>query len=404
MALMSVPAAELEDRIETVRRKLADHGAGALCLFSATDIEWLSGFHHLQTERPVCLAVTQDDVHITVPRLELDRTDEFPMLEEVHYYYDYPGGTNQEATYHWEERSRTPEETIRDMLAELEITDLVADMNGAPGFWGYSGPALDEFADVSVETVDWIKEFRKAKSEVEMELMRESAKWGNLAHRKLEEYVEPGKHELWVAKRASTEASMGMLDALGEQYDSHLRGGFPASAGFLSGPNTALPHGLTENRQLEHGDVIITGASANVGGYVSELERTMFVGEASDDHRHRFEQMREMQQIAIDACGPGVPVADVDQASHDYAKEQGLLEYTQHHTGHNIGIEGHEREFVDRGCDEVMQPGHAYTIEPALFVPDVAGYRHSDTVLITENGTEVITYYPKDIESCIIQY
>ncbi|EMA55632.1 M24 family metallopeptidase [Halococcus salifodinae] len=404
MASVTVPTAEYEDRIDRVRDELAATDADALCLFSATAIEWVSGFHHLQTERPVCLTVTHDRVGLTVPRLELDRaeSDEFPLLDEVYHYYDYPGGTTEGTTY-YEHSTATPEETIREMLADLDAVTVVADTNGAPSFWGYSGPSLDELADVDVETVEWIETFRESKSTVERELLRESAKWGNLAHRKLAEYVEPGKHELWVAKRASLDASMAMLDTLGERYDSRLRGGFPASCGFLSGPNTALPHGLTENRRLDRGDVIITGASANVGGYLTELERTMFVGEVSDEHRHYFEHMREMQRLAIEACGPGVPVADVDQAVHDYCHEQGLLEYTQHHTGHNIGLEGHERGFLDRGSDDVMKPGYLYTIEPALFVPDVAGYRHSDTILITEEGTESLTYYPKDLESNIIR-
>ncbi|WP_049972602.1 M24 family metallopeptidase [Haladaptatus cibarius] len=405
MAPTRVPTAEYHSHISRVRDDLAANNADALCLFSSVDIGWLSGFHHLQTERPVCLAVTQDQVSLTVPRLELDRTDgdEFPLLDEIYWYYDYPGGSGTDATY-YEHPSATPEEIIAEMLSDLNVEHVVADMNGAPGYWGYSGPTLDEFADVTVETVEWIKEYRKAKSPTEQSLMRESAKWGNLAHRKLEDYAEPGKHELWVAKKASLDASMAMLDTLGERYQSRLRGGFPASCGFLSGPNTALPHGLTENRRLEHGDVIITGATANVDGYISELERTMFIGEVSDEHRHYFEHMLEMQTLAIEACDPGVPVADVDQAVHDYCEEHGLLEYTQHHTGHNIGLGVHERGFLDRGSDEVIQPGHAYTIEPALFVPDVAGYRHSDTIIVTESGVESITYYPRDLESNIISY
>ena len=401
MPLTSVPTREFERRVDSVRDDLAAHGADALCLFSATSIEWLCGFHHLQTERPVCLAVTGDEVEIAVPRLELDRaaSDEFPLLERCHGYYDYPGDGEGE---YYEHPSRTPEETIAGMLDGLGVESVVADSEGAPGFWGYHGPSLSEFAGVQVETVDWITEFRKEKSDVEFELMRHSAAWGNLAHRKLAEYAEPGAHELWVGKRASLDASMAMLDALGDRYDSHLRGGFPAQCGFLSGPNTALPHGLTENRRLREGDVLITGATANVGGYLSELERTMFVGEPTDEQSDYFEVMLEAQTIGIEESGPGVPCSHVDQAVHDYFREQGVLEYAQHHTGHNLGMEGHEREFVDRGSDEVMRPGHAYSIEPGIYVPEEAGFRHSDTILVTDDGVETITYYPRDLEGNII--
>ncbi|MGB9954722.1 M24 family metallopeptidase (plasmid) [Haloarcula marismortui] len=403
MGTTSVPTREFESRLGNVREKLSAVEADGLCLFSAVNIHWLTGFDHLQTERPVCLLVTQDAVQITVPRLERDHaaSDQFPVIETVHNYYDYPGGTTDSTTY-YQHSQLTPEAAISEMLEEAAVEAVVADSDGAPAYWGYQGPALSDFADVAVEPVDWIRDFRTRKSPVERDLLRESATWGNLAHRALEGYIEPGRHELWPAKKASLDASMAMLDALGPEYDSHLRGDFPAAAGFLSGPNTALPHGLTENRRLERGDILITYATSNVGGYMTELERTMFVGEVSDTHRHHFEQMLEMQTLAIERCGPGVPVCEVDQAVHDYCNEQGLLDYTQHHTGHNIGLEGHERDFIDRGSEVTMQPGHVYTIEPALFVPDVGGYRHSDTVLITEDGVERLTYYPRDLESNVI--
>ncbi len=404
MTLTSVPTGEFERRIAGIREDLAAGGADALCLFSGTNIEWLSGFYHLQTERPVCLAVTEDAVAITVPRLERDRVTDgaFPTIDEVYGYYDYPGESDADAGYP-HHAAATPEETIAGMLGDLGADTVVADANGAPGHWGYGGPPLGEFADVDVETVEWIRERRTTKSDVEIALLRESATWGNLAHRKLAECAEPGRHELWVAKRASLEASMSMLDALGDRYESHLRGGFPASCGFLAGPNTALPHGVTQNRRLERGDVLVTGATANVGGYVTELERTMFLGEVSEPHREYFEHMREMQEIAIDTMGPGVPAADVDAAVHDYCAEQGLLEYTQHHTGHNIGLEGHERDFLDRGSDAILEAGQLYTVEPGLYVPEVAGYRHSDTILVTEDGTESLTYFPKSLADNVIR-
>ena len=400
MAQTTLPQGEFERRIERVREELAASEFDALCLFAATAIEWVSGFHHLQTERPVCLAVTDTAVEITVPRLERDRaeSDAFPTIESIHGYYDYPGG---EDDYH-EHSSRTPEETIHSMLDGLAVETVAADSDGAPGVWGYSGPALSGFAEVEVETVEWVTEWRKTKSEAEIELLERSAEWGNLAHRKLAEYVEPGKHELWVAKRASLDASMAMFDTLGERYDSRLRGGFPASCGFLSGPNTALPHGLTENRRLREGDVLITGATANVGGYMSELERTMFLGEPNRQKREYFEAMLAAQTTAIEESGPGVACAHVDGAVHDTLAERGLAEYAQHHTGHNIGLEGHERGFIDRGSDEVMQPGHVYTVEPGIYIPDEAGYRHSDTILVTEEGTERLTYFPRSLDENVI--
>ena len=74
----------------------------------------------------------------------------------------------------------------------------------------------------------------------------------------------------------------------------------------------------------------------------------------------------------------------------------------QHHTGHAIGMEGHERPFLDIGSKEVMAPGMVFTCEPGLYLYGFAGFRHSDTIIITEEGSKMITYYPREIEELII--
>lgn len=400
MGRTTVPKRERESRIERIRDKLDGRGFDGLCLFTPTNIEWATGFVFVQTERPVCVLITPDDVAITLPRLELDRalSDDVPILESVEHYYEYPGGGD---TYHVHPQ-RTPEETIRSMLADRGVELVGADANGAPHHWGYTGPTLAACAGVEVEVVDWIEEFRKRKSDVEIELIEESAMWANLTHRKLLEYLEPGELELVISKRASIDASRAMYDALGERYPPRSMGGFPTWCSFLSGPNTAMPHGLSGTRRVQQGDVLVTGAIANVGGYRSELERTMFIGPPTDDHRHYFEIVSEAQRLAIAESGPGVPCAHVDQCVHDYFHEQGVLEYAQHHTGHNLGMEGHEREFIDRGSDEVMEPGHVYSIEPGIYRFDEAGYRHSDTIVITDSGVERVTYFPRDLDSVTI--
>ncbi len=381
-----LPAAAYEGRLAEVRERLAGTDADAAAWFGATSIAYLTGFHHIQTERPVCLAVTPDRVEITVPRLEVERVEPNPRIDDVHHYFDYPGGE--------------PLPTVAGMLEGLGVGSVAADADGAPGTMGYEGPSLSEFVDV--ETQDWVTYLRYAKSDAEVDLIRESARWGHLAHRYLADYVEPGAHPATVSQRASLEASRAMLDALGDQYVPLVRGAGPARAGFISGEQTALPHGHTANRRLEEGDVLITGATANVDGYVSELERTMFVGEPDDEQVHYFELMLEAQSIAIDALGPGVRVADVDQAVWDYFEEQGVTDLAQHHVGHNIGLDGHEPPYIDRGNDAVMEPGHVYTIEPGLYT-DEAGYRHSDTVAITEDGTERLTYFPRELDGNVIR-
>jgi len=387
-----LPDAEFDDRLDAVRDRLAETDADAATWFGATSIEYLTGFHHIQTERPAVLAVTDDRVEITVPRLEVERVEPNPRIDAVNHYFDYPGGD--------------PIAVAAEMLDGLNVDAVASDANGAPGVMGYEGPSLSEFVDV--ESQSWVDRLRWEKSAAEVDLIRESAKWANLGHRYLADFSEPGAHPATVSQRASTEASRAMLDALGDTYSVRVRGDGPVHAGYISGSETALPHGHTPNERLSEGDVLVTGATANVDGYRSELERTMFVGEYSDEQAHYFELMLEAQTLAIDALGPGVPVAEVDEVVWEYFEEQGVTDLAQHHVGHNIGLGAHEPPYIDRGWDEryegddaVMAPGQVYTIEPGLYT-DEYGYRHSDTVAITESGTETLTHFPRDIDSNVV--
>ncbi len=396
---MHVPSAEFERRLSDVRSRLEEIEADAGVWFGATSIEYLTGFDHIQTERPVALALTDERIAITVPRLEVERVEENPRIDRVSHYRDYPGGR--------------PLETVVGMLEEFGVDRVAADADGAPGTMGYQGPALSEFLEV--ESQSWVSRLRWEKSDAEIDLIRESAKWANLGHRYLADYTEAGAHPATVSQRATTDASRAMLDTLGDRYVPRTRGSGPVSAGYITGEQSRLPHGHTANRRLEDGDVLVTGATANVDGYHSELERTMFVGEPSDEQRHYFELMTEAQEIAIDALGPGVPIADVDRAVEEYFEEQGVADLAQHHVGHNIGLAGHEPPYIDEGWDDhcesehtsyddedaVMRPGHVWTIEPGLYT-DTYGYRHSDTIAVTDEGIEWLTYYPRDLESNIV--
>ncbi|MXV61961.1 M24 family metallopeptidase [Natronorubrum sp. JWXQ-INN-674] len=396
-----LPDSEYDGRLERIRNQIADADADAGVWFGATSIEYLTGFDHIQTERPVVLAVTADRAEITVPRLEVERVESNPRIDTVFHYRDYPGGR--------------PIAVAVEMLEGLGAERVAADADGAPGTMGYEGPPLSEHADIAVDDQSWVSRLRWEKSDAEVDLIRESAKWANLGHRYLAEETEPGAHPVTVSQRASMEASRAMLDTLGDQYVPRTRGSGPVHAGYITGEQTRLPHGHTANRRLEEGDVLVTGATANVDGYYSELERTMFVGEPTDEQAHYFELMLEAQTIAIDELGPGVPIADVDAAVDAYFEEQGVADLAQHHVGHNIGMGGHEPPYIDRGWDDhceseytsfdaddaVMRPGHVWTIEPGLYT-EREGYRHSDTIAITDDGIEWLTYYPRDLESNVI--
>ncbi len=172
---------------------------------------------------------------------------------------------------------------------------------------------------------------------------------------------------------------------------------------YHAGANTALPHGLSSAAGLRRGDVLVTGAGADVGGYNSELERTMIAGEPNAEFVKHFDLMLQLQQTAFDALRPGRTLAEVETEVSAAFKELGLAALQRHHTGHSIGLEGHEAPFIDKGDPTVIEENMVFTIEPGLYVPGLAGFRHSDTIVIRADGCERLTYYARDLDSLIVR-
>ena len=162
-----------------------------------------------------------------------------------------------------------------------------------------------------------------------------------------------------------------------------------------------------EKFRVKMGDGMITHGETYIGGgykgYICELERTMFMGPPSDKQRKIFEIMVKAQDVAFETYSPGVKCSEVDKAVMKVFKDEGVFEYARHHTGHNSGgLEVHEAPYIDVGQDVIMQPNMVFSCEPGLYVPGLGGFRHSDCILITEDGAEVMTYYPRDIDSLTI--
>ena len=145
--------------------------------------------------------------------------------------------------------------------------------------------------------------------------------------------------------------------------------------------------------------MLVTGASAPVWGYLAELERTMFLGKPTDEQRRMFDHMLAVQDLTMESIEPGKLCSAVDVEVQAYYKEHDLMQYWKHHNGHCIGLRYHEGPFLDIGDHTEIKIGMVFTIEPGLYSAELGGFRHSDTVVVNENGVEMLTYYPRDIGS-----
>ena len=195
-----------------------------------------------------------------------------------------------------------------------------------------------------------------------------------------------------------------MLETIGPIWRGNSAYYEGAMAGYRGqiGRNAAIPHALTSNIRFQEGDVLVTGASAAIWGYVSELERTMILGAPSDEQKRMFDHMVNLQTIAMEALAPGVPCSAVDLEARAYFAKHDLFDYWKHHSGHTIGLRYHEGPFLDHGDHTEIKAGMVFTVEPGLYIPELGGFRHSDTVLVTDDGAEMLTYYPRDLESLTI--
>jgi Xaa-Pro aminopeptidase len=313
----------------------------------------------------------------------------------VKTYVDYPG-------------EKHPIEHFATFLKEMRLDKKrigIDNRAGASGMWGYKGPTLAKklpevrFADAS----ELVPNMRQVKSTTEIELMKESAKWANLAMTLLQEYTEEGLWDVDVALGATHETSVIMKKTLGSDY-APKRSIVPVSAGFRGqvGEMSAIPHSVSTRRMIRKGDVIIAEVGVDIGGYTCELERTMIVGSPTTKHERYFGAMLKAQEAAFSAMKPGNKISEVDKATIDVFKKAGLIHLTRHHSGHGLGLETHEPPWLDIGNEEPLQTGMIVSCEPGIYEVGFAGFRHSDTVLVTEDEAQLLTYYPRDLNSLTI--
>lgn len=393
----SISESEYKLRIERVRKYLHRRKLDALYLTNGTSMFYLTGYSFISTERPAALIIPLDgEITFIGPRLEEDHVPlETNLIKNVKTYVDYPG-------------EKHPIEHFATFLKEMRLDKKrigIDNRAGASGMWGYKGPTLAKklpevrFADAS----ELVSNMRQVKSTTEIELMKESAKWANLAMTLLQEYTEEGLWDVDVALAATHETSVIMKKTLGFDY-APKRSIVPVSASFRGqvGEMSAIPHSMSTKRTIRKGDVIIAEVGVDIGGYTCELERTMIVGSPTAKQERYFGAMLKAQEAAFSAMRPGNKFSEVDKATIDVFKKAGLIHLTRHHSGHGLGLETHEPPWLDIGNEQPLQTGMILSCEPGIYEVGFAGFRHSDTVLVTEDEAQLLTYYPRDLNSLTI--
>jgi Xaa-Pro aminopeptidase len=379
---------EFLHRQDRLRRHLAELGLTGTVVFHPVRVAYLTGFTFYPTERPIALILpTEADPITLVPALEeqhlLSQIPDMMIL----VYSEYPG-------------RKHPMYQLGKLLANLGhgAKKWAADCDGYVDLNGYRGPSLSNVLGSCVCLVsDAIDRMRMVKSQAELNILRQAGRMAAHAHRVLHDNLSVGEVERAVCRQAEERvlaetANLGHGDTWG--YLSVI-------VSLLSGTRTGMPHAATGMRQIQEGDGVVTICEAIAGGYHTELERTLFMGEPTDHQRRYYEVAAGAQQLALSLLRPGVLCAEIDDRVSQWFAAHGCAEFVLHHQGHGLGLEGHERPFLDIGDDTILEADMVLSVEPGLYVPGIGGFRNSDTVSVGESGPEILTPYPNQLEDLI---
>ncbi|GKU26114.1 M24 family metallopeptidase [Clostridium folliculivorans] len=200
-----------------------------------------------------------------------------------------------------------------------------------------------------------------------------------------------------VSRFSKDKSEKAISGILGELYEEERTQGFSFTPIVAYGANGADPHHETDSSIVKLGDSVIIDTGCRNEFYCSDMTRTFFCGEPSEEARKVYEIVLEANLAGIRKVKPGTRFCDIDKAARDVIEGYGYGKYFTHRTGHSIGIEVHDFGDVSSVNKEEVKPGMIFSIEPGIYIQNNVGVRIEDLVLVTEDGCEVLNSYPKDL-------
>jgi Xaa-Pro aminopeptidase len=155
-----------------------------------------------------------------------------------------------------------------------------------------------------------------------------------------------------------------------------------------AGPNSASPHHDAGPRRIERGEAVVCDFGGTLDGYCSDITRTVFTGSPPREFADVYAVVREAQHAGVVSARVGQTCETVDAAARRRIEDAGYGEYFIHRTGHGIGMEEHEDPYVVAGNATPLAAGHAFSVEPGIYLPDRFGVRIEDIVVVGEDGPE----------------
>jgi Xaa-Pro aminopeptidase len=344
---------------------MGELGIDVLLLSVGADLPYLTGYEAMPLERLTMLVVPRDgDATLVVPELEAPRVVEHPDAFAVR-----------------------PWEETEDPVA------LVAGLAGSPATVAVGDQTWARFV-LDLQAALPGTRFRKA-SEVTgpLRIVKDADEVAALrAAASAVDEVATAMRDRPFAGRREAEVHRELVDRMLEL--GHERPNFAIVA---SGPNGASPHHEPGERVISSGDVVLCDFGGTMRGYCSDITRMFVVGEPAPEVRDAYAVLVEAQEQGVRAATVGTPCEEVDATARNVIADAGFGARFIHRTGHGIGVEAHEDPYLVAGNGLPLAPGHAFSVEPGIYLPGRFGLRLEDIVVATEHGPARLNQAPRDL-------
>ena len=353
-------------RIGLLRRRLTKAGLTGLLVTHLPDLRYLSGF----TGSSAALAVTR-----RAARLFTDGRYTTQAAEEV------------KAAQVQIVSSSPAVEAVEWLAAQVGVTSAGFDATHATvaelARWRSALPSKLRKTFLTELAAPLVEPLRNLKDEDELALMSKAALTGCDLFEHMLGFIRPGLTETEVAAEL--------------EYQARLKGaeGMSFETIVASGARSALPHGRATNARLPRKGFLTLDFGIILGGYCSDMTRTVFLGKPGAKERDVYQVVLEAQEAAVAAVGPSVSCGAVDEAARGVLRRAGLAEAFTHSTGHGVGLEIHEPPRIGAGQTTRLLAGMVVTIEPGVYLAGQFGIRIEDMVAVTRTGGQVLTPAPK---------
>lgn len=359
----------MSSRIVRLQQQMEQKGLDCLALVPGANLLYLTGLSFHLSERPlVALFPVDASPVMIIPALEEPKVASLSGAIRTYPYTDEegPAVAFQQACAALElAQARIGVEELRMRVMEARLLERYApDCQLVP-------------ADDVMETLRVIKDAG------EVAQMRRAVAVVEAALRAILTQIRPGMTEREVAGLLMVEILRGGSE------------GTPFEPIVVAGPNAALPHATPTDRPIRRGESVVIDCGAIVGGYASDITRTVALGGLPEEMVRVYEVVRRANEAGRTSVRPGRAAQDVDRAARAVIREAGYGDFFIHRTGHGLGLEVHEPPYIVEGNRRPLQAGMTFTVEPGVYLPGLGGVRIEDDVLVTPEGSETLTTFPR---------